>query len=335
VPTTKSFLSACLRLAAAMAASLSTAAPARAADWSYRLFEAPTTYTAEAGLRFWYGRTTTAKNLYDDTGSLLVSRLTYGNLALYSAEAYVRFDFDRTWFLKGYGGGGTFRQGSLKDEDFPPITVPYSATFSVEHNSSTFYGSFDGGINVVWGPDFRVGVFAGVHYLSQNISAFGCSQTAFNPDICGTFSIPNQVRVITQDNHWSSIRLGVDAAFDFDRFRFSVDAAWVPFALLQGTDTHRLRIGFFPGNFTGPLPEDGRGWGYQIDAFLAYRVNEVASVGIGGRYWYMQTRGHTHFENHIIAGVGVPQVLEWKTENFGVFVQGSVKLGPYNLISVK
>jgi outer membrane protease len=332
---TTSLLTAGLRLALAFAVSLATAAPVRA-EWLYRPFDAPTpTYTGEFGLRFWYGRTTTGKNLYDTSGSLLISRLTYGDLSIFAAEGYARFDLDRRWFLKGYGGGGTFRKGSLKDEDFPPVIVPFSATYSVQQDSSPFYGAIDAGFNAVWGPDFRVGVFAGLHYLNQNVVAFGCTQAAFNPMICGAFPIPNQVKVITQDNNWRSLRVGVDAAFDFDRFRVSIDAAWLPFVWLSGTDTHWLRIGPNLGDFTGPLPEDGKGWGYQIDAFLSYRVNDWASVGIGGRYWYMQARGHTHFENRVVGLMVFPQVVEWKTQNFGVFLQGSIKFGPYDLISVQ
>jgi hypothetical protein len=336
VPIAKLLLSGGLRLVLAFVASLSTAAPVRAADWAFRSIDPPApTYTADFGLRFWYGRTDTAKNLYDSTGSLLISRLTYGNLELYAAEVYGRFDVDRRWFVKGYAGGGGFRQGSLKDEDFPPVVVPYSSTFSVQQDSSPFYGAIDVGFNVVWGPDFRVGVFAGAHYLNQNISAFGCTQAAFNPFICGAFPIPNQVKVISQDNNWYSARLGIDATVEIDRFRFSIDAAWVPYAWVSGIDTHWLRIGSMPGDFTGPLPEDGKGWGYQIEAFLSYQVYEALSIGVGGRYWYMQTRGLTHFENHIVGFTALPQVVEWKTQNFGVFVQGSLKLGPYNLISVQ
>jgi hypothetical protein len=335
VRTKKSFLSACVRLALAFAASLLTAAPVRAADWAYRPFDRPTpTYSAEVGLRFWYGQTTTSKNLYDNTGALLVSRLTYGDLSIFAAEAYGRFDLDKRWFLKGYVGGGAFRKGNLKDEDFPPVIAPYSATLSVQQDGTPIYAALDAGFNVVWGPDFRVGLFGGFHYLNQTVSAFGCTQTAFNPSICGLTPIPNQVKAITQDNNWYSLRVGVDASFDFDRFRLSFDAAYVPYAWLYGADTHWLRLGSSPGDFTGPLPEDGKGWGYQLEAFLSYRVTEAINVGIGGRYWYMQTRGFTHFENHVVAFSAVPQVVEWKTQNFGVFLQGSLKLGPYPVLDV-
>jgi outer membrane protease len=338
MPTTRTLLSACARLALAFAASVLSALPVRAGDWAYRPFDqqpAPT-YTADFGLRFWYGRGTTAKNLYDSTGTQLVSRLTYSDLSIFAAEAYTRFDLDRRWFLKGYAGGGALRKGNLKDEDFglaPPLQ-PYSATLSVQENGSPIYASVDAGFNVLWGPDFRIGLFGGFHYMNETVSAFGCTQISFNPLICGAFPLPNQVKVITQDNNWYSARVGIDAAAEFDRFRISLDAAWLPYVWLSGSDAHWLRIGNLPGDFSGPVPEDGKGWGCQIDGFLSYRVTEGVSLGIGGRYWYMQTRGLTHFENHINGFVASPQPVDWKTQNFGVFVQASLKLGPYFVIDV-
>src|SRR5262245_58976678 len=150
---------------------------------------------------------------------MLISRFTYGDLQLFAAEAYGRFDVDRRWFLKGYAGGGGFRKGGVTVEDVPPVITPFSATLSVQQDSAPFYGSIDAGFNAVWGPDFRIGMFAGFHYLNQNISSFGCTQAAFNPMICGAFPIPNQVRVITQDNNWHSVRVGIDGMYEFDRFR--------------------------------------------------------------------------------------------------------------------
>jgi hypothetical protein len=100
---------------------------------------------------------------------------------------------------------------------------------------------------------------------------------------------------------------------------------------LAGSDAHWLRIGTSPGDFSGPVPEDGHGWGYLIDGFLSYRVNDFFNVGLGGRYWHMQANGHTHFENHVVGVTAVPQVVNWKTDNYGVFLQSSVKLGPHGL----
>jgi outer membrane protease len=331
----KSILIACARGAAAVAFSLSTAVPVSAADWSYKVLEPPASFAGDFGLRLWLGHAKTAKNLYDTTGTQLLSRLTYDNFTIFTGETYSRFDFNTGWFLKGYVGGGALWDGKLKDEDFPPGISPYSATLSAHKNSSPAYGSVDGGFKLIWGPDFHVGLYAGYHFLRETMNAYGCGEIAANPEVC-TGGIPDVVKVITQVNNWHSVRVGVDAAVEIDRLKLSLDAAFVPYAHLSGADAHWLRIdptATLLGAFTGPVPEDGHGWGYQLDGFLSYRVNDVLSIGAGGRYWHMETKGLSHFEGHVVGVNALPQVVKWKTDNFGVFLQTSVKLGPYPLIS--
>ena len=311
-----------------------SAAPAGAGNWAFHGLEPPTNYTGDVELRFWYGKAKTGKSLYDPSGSSLVSRLSYDNMSMFSVEAYARFDLNTGWFLKGLVGGGGFHKGTLTDEDFPPGISPYSATLSVLDNSSAFYASGDVGYNLFRGPDFQLGAFVGYNYLQQNVSAQGCGQIATNPFICGSFVIPNQVRVITQNNNWDSVRVGLNGDVDVtNRLKLGVDAAWLPVVWLQGTDAHWLRISPNPGDFIGPVPEDGRGWGYQLEAVLSYRMTDFLSVGVGGRYWHMQTRGHTHFEGHIVGFAASPQPVDWRTDTFGVFIQTGLKFGPYPLIS--
>jgi hypothetical protein len=87
---------------AAIAASLCGAAPAGAGNnWTFHGLGPPSSYTGEVGLRFWYGKAKTGKSLFDPSGSFLVSRLTYDNLSIFSAEAYGRFDLNTGWFFKG------------------------------------------------------------------------------------------------------------------------------------------------------------------------------------------------------------------------------------------
>jgi hypothetical protein len=328
----RSILVASVRLLA-VAASLFCAAPARAGDWAFHGWEPPASYTGEVGLRFWYGKAKTGKNLYDPSGSFLVSRLSYDNLSIFSAEAYGRFDLNTGWFFKGLIGGGGFRKGTLKDEDFPPGISPYSATLSVLDNSSPFYATLDAGYNLLRGPDFRFGAFVGYNYMQELVSAQGCGQIATNPFICGLFTLPNQVRVITQTNDWQSLRVGLNGEVDItNRLKLGVDAAWLPMVWLNGTDAHWLRIGDDPGDFTGPVPEDGNGWGYQLEGVLSYRVTDAISVGVGGRYWHMQTSGLTHFDGHVVGFVVPPQPVDWKTDSYGVFIQTGLKFGPYPTI---
>jgi hypothetical protein len=332
--TVKSILVVSVRLSMAVAASLCCAAPASAGDWTFHGLEAPATYRGEVGLRFWGGKGSTGKNLFDPSGSFLLSRLSYNNMSIFSAEAYGRFDLNTGWFLKGLVGGGGFRKGTLTDEDFPPGIAPYSATLSVLDNSFPLYGSADVGYNVLRGPDFRVGAFVGYNHMQEVVSAHGCGQIATNPFICGFFTLPNQVKVITQDNSWDSLRVGLNGEVDItNRLKLGVDAAWLPMVWLNGTDSHWRRIGRRQYDFTGPIPEDGSGWGYQLEAVLSYRVTDALSVGVGARYWHMQTSGAMHFEGHVVGVVASPQPVDWKTDSYGVFLQTGLKFGPYPTIS--
>jgi outer membrane protease len=317
---------------AGLAFCLATAAPTLAGDWEFKLAEAPQFFQGDFGLRFWFGSGSTRKNLYDDVGTSLVSRLNYSNFLIAAGEATSRFDFNNGWFIKGYGGGGGLFGGKLKDEDFPPFIDPYSATVSQQKEGSLGYGSIDGGVKFLRGPDFYVGAYVGYHFLRETVSAWGCGQIATNVDVCGG-GIPDFVKGITQVNNWHSLRVGVDAAVEAGPFKFSVDTAFLPYVHLSGADAHWLRIDpFTPGAFNGPVPEDGNGWGYQLEGLLSYRVSDMFSVGVGGRYWHMETKGQTHFEGHIVGFTAVPQVVKWKLDNFGGFVQANVKLGPYPLI---
>src|SRR5712675_2418123 len=90
------------RLVAALALSASTIVPVSASEWTYKVFDPPAAYQGQFDLRFWFGQGNTSKNLYDTTGSLLVSRLTYSNFSIFTGEGVARFDFNNGWFLKGY-----------------------------------------------------------------------------------------------------------------------------------------------------------------------------------------------------------------------------------------
>jgi hypothetical protein len=326
------------RLVAAFAISLSSALPVRADDWTFKPFEPLSTYTADFGLRAWYGMGSTKKNLFDTAGTALVSRLTYDKFSIVGGEGFTRFDFNNNWYVKGFIGGTGLWDGSLKDEDFnlppPDFTVPYSATTSAQKFGSTFYFNSDVGFNVMRGPDFRVGAFVGYHFLREVVSAYGCAQIASSPEICSP-PIPDAIKVISQVNNWNSLRVGADASFDIGRFRFAAEGAYLPFVQMFGSDAHWLRIdpsNTFVGAFTGPIPEDGTGWGYQLEAVLSYRVNEILNFGVGGRYWHMQTSGQSHFEGHVVGVTAFPQGLDWKVDNVGVFLQANLKLGPYPVI---
>lgn len=317
------------RAAAAFALSVSTAAPAQAYDWAWNIVAPPAAYVGDIGTRMWFGRARTSKDLFDNSGALLISRLDYGDLDIFTGEAYARLDFNNGWFLKGnFGAGGLFN-GRLIDEDFPPVVTPYSATSSQQRGGGIYYGSIDAGIKVVRGPDFHLGVFVGYHFLRDTVQAFGCAQIATHPLICAG-GVPDRFGVITQHNNWHSLRVGLEAAIEFDRrWRLVLDAAYLPYVGLYGTDFHWLRIGTGVGDFTGGIPEDGKGWGYQFEGFVSYRFNDWLTFGAGGRYWHVRAKGYTHFEGHVVGVNALPQVVHWRADHFGGFLQASIKFGPY------
>jgi len=285
----------------------------------------PPVATATFALRYWYGMGSSSKDLFNSSGSQLLSRLTYDGWRTHSAEGVFRVDVSSGLFFKGYVGGGLLTKGSLNDEDFPPVTAPYSNTTSNLQNQGLAYANVDLGGALVRGADFRLDAFVGYHYLNEHLKAFGCRQVASNPSICSP-TIANDIAVISQENTWHALRLGLNADIPlFDRLRLNLEGAWLPYVWFNGADSHLLRIGTAVGDFTGPVPEDGHGTGYQFEAILSYRIDDKFDIAVGGRYWRMNSHGYAHFENHVVGSIAVPQVLDWKTDHYGVFLQGSYK----------
>lgn len=319
-------LSACKLVGGILALGLASISSPSLAN-PFLITPEPPAFTSTFAMRYWYGLGSAGKDLYDASGSLLISRLTYDDMQTHTLEGFVRVDHSSGLFWKGYAGGGLWTKGDLNDEDFAPVTTPYSSTLSTLQNRALGFASVDLGGALFRGPDFRVDAFIGYHYLNENMKAFGCRQIASNPTICGT-AIPDSTAVITQENTWHSLRLGLNVDIPLvDRLRLNVDAAWLPYVWFRGSDSHLLRIGTAPGDFTGAIPEDGHGWGYQLEAVLSYRLTDRISLGLGGRYWHMQSHGYAHFENRVVATAATAQVLDWKSDHYGIFFQGGYSFG--------
>src|SRR6476660_8323425 len=110
----------------------------------------------EFGARYWYSVGRSGYDYYADTTStFLVSRLTYDKLAARAGEVYFRGDVSWGFFLKGVIGAGHSSGGNLRDEDFAPFIVPYSATDS-SADGTLSYGSIDFVYSLVRQPSFRL-----------------------------------------------------------------------------------------------------------------------------------------------------------------------------------
>ncbi|MBO0662738.1 outer membrane beta-barrel protein [Jiella sp. MQZ9-1] len=267
------------RFGADAGAQFADAAPAPAmapSDWSF-----------EGGIRYWYSSGRFRKDLAATSSSStsLISRLTYDKLTAHSGELYGRVDSPWDVFLKGNVGLGKIVGGHMNDEDWGLFTAApftsYSNTDSSLTNTHLNYATVDLGYDFLHGGDYKVGAFVGYNRVHEKYEADDCAQIASpssgicSPSISGT-------RVITETDTWNSLRLGVSTdVWLSDRIRLTGDAAYLPYVHFKGVDNHWLR------NLV--IDESGHGRGAQLEAMMSYYVTPNWSIGVGGRYWTMRT----------------------------------------------
>jgi hypothetical protein len=280
----------------------------------------------EIGARYWYSFGNLSKRLYDfpESSASMVSRLTYKGLSAHSGEVYARADHPTGFLIKGYGGLTGIQKGTLNDEDFTPFIDPYSSTMSNQRGGHLNYTTVDVGYTAYLTPLVSVSGIVGYNYLGQQANAHGCQQVATNPFVCIP-EIAGNTLVITEQSNFHSLRLGIAGELTlFDCLKIGAEAAWLPYVKANGSDSHWLRIGTNPGDFTGAFPQDGRGDGFQAEATIAYQVKNF-SIGAGWRYWVMQTKGIADFGGHVVGVPAAAQPLTFNTDRSGFFVQASYR----------
>jgi hypothetical protein len=260
-----------------------------------------------------------------------VSRLTYADMLTNSGEFFARIDTPWNLFVKGYLGGGSTSSGQLNDEDFGiplvGIYAPYSNTLSsVTGNIS--YGAVDAGINVLSGPEYKVGAFAGYFQFNQAMSGFGCQPLA---NINCIPNVPSAgSSIITENDKWQALRVGVGGEMMLiNRLAISADAAYLPYVNFSGVDHH-----FFgnTGQIASVNPEtSSNGAGVQLEALISYYATSQFSVGVGGRFWSLWTtdgQAIRTVDNGVPIAPTPPQTFKGAVEQAGVFLQAAYKFRP-------
>lgn len=274
-------------------------------------------WVIEAGARYFFSSGRTRYLLGDPfVPDQINSQLTYKNLGSHAGEMFARLEHNSGFFAKGFLGAGTV-SGSINDEDFPPAIFPYSNTVSNVSNGSLGYGTIDAGYNFWKGQNVKVGGFLGYNRFYENVNAYGCTQVAGNPFVCGGVPISASVLVLSKTETWDSLRVGLNSVINLaPQWRLTLDGAYLPVVHLDGFDNHWLRPDI------NPLPQSGDGWGYQLEGIVSYDVTQNFNVGAGGRYWYARTN------NGITQFPGVPpSPTTFAYERYGGFVQASYKFG--------
>lgn len=245
----------------------------------------PYAWALEGGLRYFYSSGGPRYTL----GSSRVpgqvnSRLIYDGSEAHAGESFARVEHTPTGlFAKGFLGAGGITAGRLSDEDFPPAMRPYSKTLSPIKDGDISYGVVDFGYHVLHGSGFKLGGFLGYQYAAALLNGYGCRQ-AGGGDICaGGDAVPAQIKGLGETARWNALRVGLIGEARFDRLRVSLEGAYLPVAALDGVDHHWFRPEI------NPLPQRGRGDGYFAEGVISYDLTPGVSLGVGGRYWRMQT----------------------------------------------
>jgi opacity protein-like surface antigen/outer membrane protease len=275
------------------------------------------TFGARAGM----STSTSQLKLYDFTGATKLSQLTYRSPTADTAEIYGRLDERGSGlFAKGYAAIGKETGGHLQDEDFPPGISPYSSTNSPQSDGHISYAAIDLGYYAIETSWYKLGGIAGFHYLNQSFNAFGCTQTAGNAEICAPGQVGASDLTISDVGSWRSARLGIAGEMTLPAgFWVRAEAAWLPYMAFSGDNNHWLRE---PEDFLGAVPENGSGSnGYQLEAEVNYAVSHNFDIGVGGRFWSMNAKGHMQFQD--ATSDGGSQVATFHTELAQIFLQSA------------
>lgn len=277
----------------------------------------------EIGGRVWYSSGRFQKDLGATADpayqNVLNSRLTYQNTAA-SGELFGRIDGPWNVFLKGHVGGGKLLSGKMNDEDWiPGAGIPYSNTLSDPVTGGIGYATVDAGYNLVQERGYKLGAFVGYNYYRDNKSAYGCTQIAGAP-ICDP-AIGKSTLVITQDDTWQSLRVGLNGVVMLtNQLKLTADAAYLPYVTRTGVDNHLLRTDV-PNTLS---PESGTGQGVQLEAVLSYMVSRSFSIGAGARYWGMWATS-SDAKTNIFSTACPCQTLPARAERYGGFLEASYK----------
>ncbi len=284
--------------------------PALVSGWSF-----------EGGTRYYYSVGRFQKDLAagPTVAANLISRLTYAHLTANSGELYGRANTPWGFFVKGFVGDGKISGGHMNDEDWglggPPFTA-YSNTLSSLSGTGMNYFTVDVGADVLHGATYKVGGFIGYNRVYEQYAATDCNQISDPASgICAPAIL--NTPVITETDHWNSMRLGAElVAWLTPDLRLTGEAAYLPYVKFKGRDNHWLR------NLV--IDENGSGQGGQVEAMLDYYFCPEFSLGVGGRYWEMWTdSGSDTFD-----GVPTNRQDAFRYERAGVFVQATYTFDP-------
>ncbi|GAA0777578.1 hypothetical protein E1180_16875 [Roseibium denhamense] len=241
-------------------------------------------------VRTWYSRSTTDLNTDDSFGPFTgADFLSTDDISSYTSELVFELeDTSTSAFFRGLVGLGTNIGGDAN---------VFGAEADRMEDTVLGYVIVDGGWQLAATADnaARVNAFLGYHFLSDDAE----TQTG------------------TSDSKWSrnwhAIRLGVGAEGAIsDRIGWSVDVAAVPWAYNQlDFEQNGVSLGDWRNSWT---------YGFEADAMLNIGVTDNWDIGVGGRYWWLQS-------NYDLRYIPTSEkvVFDQNYQRYGVLVESKYK----------
>jgi hypothetical protein len=214
-------------------------------------------------------------------------------------------------------GWGQVIDGTLVDEDFALGSV-FSRTESDVRDSNIFLVNADVGLRPLRWRDSQarlgfIDVLVGYQFWREEYEAFGAS-----PSI-GPISVPSNVKAITHEWKWHSMRVG--GRFDVPTWRnlnFRLSAFFLPWSSLEVRDTHHLRTDLAQN--PSVISTAKGGFGYQIDTSLTYTVFYGLAVEAGFRYWKVDMHDGSVKFRHSDGTTTQHNLVEANTKRYGPYV---------------
>lgn len=178
----------------------------------------------------------------------------------------------------------------------------------------------DLGATLIEDGPISVGPFVGYVYYHDHLNAYGCSQTAGNPNICRT--VAPSLLSISEDIDWNAMRLGLEGKWkpDWHGLEIDLNAAGSPLASITGQDDHWLRLNTPAADgFAAPQLFSGSATVLQFDALASIPLTTNIHFGVGGRYWAFYSRGNSLFS--VFGSTQHMERTDFSTRRYGVVAQ--------------
>ena len=228
--------------------------------------------------------------------------------------------------LSGAFGRGDDRSGVLIDDDF--ALDDHQGRFS--HTRSTIdghvtYGRGDIGARLLrWGEGGRgwLDLLVGYQYWHEKLEAFGLQGfvdfSPFGLNLQLPAAVPGDVKVITHDYYFNSVRLGLRsrvpiAAGLAARLGFFV----LPYSSFRLDDVHSVRNDLKKN--PSFVSEQRGGLGVQASGGLAYTWGPV-SIEAGFEYWHLHAGSGGEKTTRLLSGDVSDRLTELSAERWGPYL---------------